>query len=102
MADRFAEEASRIIESVNRSLLTNSPDTNLYESCINKLSALLRIARQEDSAVALFSGQSRPVTATALRGLLWFKYRDGNLGNKDREVGQRFLDFIQASKERLL
>ncbi|KAH3701224.1 hypothetical protein DPMN_076207 [Dreissena polymorpha] len=53
---------------------------------------------REEKLCCLFSSWKPPVTAADVRGLLKFKYRQDINREADRETGQQFVRFIQATK----
>ncbi|KAH3834334.1 hypothetical protein DPMN_107657 [Dreissena polymorpha] len=78
---------------------------DLVSSCREELDQFIEGLRTHDvlqmitsNAWPLLSGRLRPVIAAAMRSLLRFKYRDGNLRQGDQATAQAFLAFLQATK----
>ena len=53
---------------------------------------------EPDVSMALLSGRRKAVKVAAIRELLKTWYREGNLGEVDRQTAHGFLTFLQATK----
>ncbi|XP_052217487.1 E3 ISG15--protein ligase HERC5-like [Dreissena polymorpha] len=97
---------SNIFKKDHIPLLQSALVNNMVLNCRDELDQfieglqthdVLTIVRQE-KLTCLFSGGKPPVTVADVRGLMNFKYREDINREADRETGQQFVRFLQATK----